>query len=290
MSLNLSNHFSITSSKEVQQICYDPLSSIGVTYFNYIKIAHDGSRELLTNNADWIDHFYKNSLYKSVGVIDIEYLLPKGYFLWSELKNDDPAYTQGRELFNIDNGLSFVVKKQTETILYIFASTRDQYTINNFYVRNIDLFKRFILYFNDKGSELLKKATKNKIYLPDKQMVTNRNLNKIYINEKVRNEFFNKTDMSRYFLLDREDHLYLTKKEAECVAYMLEGATAKQIAKKLNISFRTVEAHFRKIKEKLNCSNKDELSRLIINSGIYDVVFPQKQKEQNAPDFISDFK
>jgi len=58
--LDLKSHYSLSSSKSVDQICSMSLKSIGVTYFNYIKIHNDGSRELLTNNATWIDHFYKN--------------------------------------------------------------------------------------------------------------------------------------------------------------------------------------------------------------------------------------
>ncbi|CEK09374.1 hypothetical protein [Legionella hackeliae] len=79
--LNLEKHFSLTSSKLIQQICNPVLNPIGITYFNYIKIyLNDCSRELLTNNADWIDHFYKNALYDTVEAIDIEHLLPKGIF------------------------------------------------------------------------------------------------------------------------------------------------------------------------------------------------------------------
>lgn len=169
--LNLNNHFSLTSAQEVNNICYASLNAIGVSYFNYIKIYNDSSRELLTNNADWIDFFYKRKLYQTVAVINIEHLLPKGYFLWTELESNDPAYVHSRELFNIDNGISFVEKTKDVTILYIFGSTRSNYQINNFYIRNIELFKRFILYFKDKGEKLLNMAKNNKIILPEKQII-----------------------------------------------------------------------------------------------------------------------
>jgi len=205
--------------------------------------------------------------------------LPKGYFLWSELKNDDPAYSQGRETFNIDNGLSFVIKKKQETILYIFAATRDNHSINNFYVRNIDLFKRFILYFNDKASNLIKKAAGNKIYLPEKQIVTSsRKLKNIDISEKTRSEFFKMTNIDRFFLLNQDENLYLTKREAECVTYMIDGATAKQTAKILGISFRTVESYIQQIKEKLKCPNKEALISLLIESNINDVILADRKQ------------
>jgi len=280
--LDLKNHFSLISATSVDQVCHDSLSSIGVTYFNYIKIYNDGSRELLTNNAPWIDHFYKNSLYKTAGVVDVEYLLPKGYFLWSELKTDDPAYSQGRESFNIDNGISFVAKTREATTLYIFASEKNNETINNFYVRNIDLFKRFILYFNDKGYSLLEKASKNKIHLPEQQIIINRKLNRIDLSEKNRQDFFRKTNIERFFILNQENNLYLTKREAECISHMIGGATAKQTAKILGISFRTVESHFHQAKEKLQCSTRDELINCLINANIYDVIVTNKYAKNNV--------
>ena len=60
--MSLEKHFSLSSSSLVKEICDPLLQSIGITYFNYIKIYNnDCSRELLTNNADWINHFYKNT-------------------------------------------------------------------------------------------------------------------------------------------------------------------------------------------------------------------------------------
>ncbi len=281
-SLDLKKHFSLTSGKDVNDICSPALNSIGITYFNYIKIYNeDASRELLTNNASWIEHFYKNSLYKSIGAVDIEHLLPKGYFLWSELNSDDPVYVQGRESFNIDNGISFVIRRKDVTYLYIFASTRDNKCINNFYVRNIDLFKRFIHYFNDKASHLIKETSKNRIYLPEKQIISDKKLKENYITEDERKCFYQETCMDRFYLLSESDSLYLTQKQAECAAYFIEGATAKQCAKALNISYRTVEGYLKDIKEKIfeltgSRLSKDGLISFLKKTGIHDTVFPEK--------------
>ncbi len=276
--INLKNHFALISSYEVEQICAPILKPIGITYFNYIKIYKDGSRELLTNNAAWIGHFYSNALFETTAIVDIEYLLPKGYFLWSELKNDDKAYVQGRELFNIDNGISFVVKKKEATLLYIFASTANNYSINNFYIRNIDLLKRFILYFCDKSSFLLKKIAENRIILPHKQIINNDRLNTVNITKQERERFLRNTQIDRFFIMNLDEDIYLTKREAECVFLMLDGQTAKQIAEYLNISYRTVETHYKNAKDKLNCSTKEELNKILKDSNIRDVVLAKINK------------
>ena len=278
--MELKNHFALTSANEVNDICR-PLKDIGITYFNYLKIYKDGSRELLTNNAPWIDHFYKNALYLTAGVVDVEHLLPKGYFLWFVLDLNDPAYSQGQESFNIDNGVSFVIKRDEITYLYIFASTKDNMHINNFYIRNVDLFRRFIQYFHDRGSDLIKQAKSNKIVLPQQQIINSNRLKNIEIPSNVRRSFYKKTKMDKFYLLDVSDDLYLTPKQAEVATYLVVGATAKQCARQLGISYRTVETYIEEIKQKIfqflgiNLS-KGELAEFLIKTGIQNIVFPHK--------------
>lgn len=266
--MDLSKHFSLQSSSEVAKICDEILKDLSITFFNYIKIHHDGSRSMLTNNASWIEYFYKQRLYESDAAIDVEYLLPKGYFLWSELRTYDPAFSDGREFFNIDNGLSFVIKQKKSTVIYIFASTRDNIAINGFYLRNIDLLKRFILYFNDKAQPLIEQANEQRIILPRKQIITDRQVNTLLLTDQQRKAFLDKTDIDRFFL---EEEVYLTKRQAECAVYSLNGLTSKQIGKLLNLSYRTVESYIDNVKEKLGANSKEELDQEITRAGLLDV-------------------
>lgn len=70
------------------------------------------------------------------------------------------------------------------------------------------------------------------------------------------------------FSLMLDDDLYvpasidlqnLTKRQRECVFWLVRGFTHKQIGKKLNISHRTVEGHLEFVKEAFNCSTRAEL-------------------------------
>lgn len=272
--INLERNFALTSSSTVQDICDPILKSIGITYFNYIKIYNkDCSRELLTNNADWIGHFYSNALYNSIGAIDIEHLLPKGYFLWAEMVTKDPIYLQGRDYFNIDQGITFVIKRPDVTLLYIFASSQDNHDINNFYASNIDLLQRFIHYFTDRGQDLIKEAESNRIYLPQPQIVTASRVNNISVSDKMRAEFFENTHVNRYFLLNEADDLYLTKKQGECASLFVTGLTTKQIARTMSVSPRTVEGYLYDIKNKLSDSlnkplSKDQIIQILRGSNI----------------------
>lgn len=260
--INLAKHHALNSSNHVQEICDPVLGLIGLSYFNYIKIYnHDCSRELLTNNAAWIDHFYKNALYHSVGTVDIEHLLPKGYFLWSEMDKKDPIYLQGRDFFNIDNGITFVIKREDVTYLYIFASNRDKHEINNFYAGNIDLLQRFIHYFTDKAQSLMKEAERNRIYLPEPQHINAERVNNIIVSNDIRKQFLETTNVSRYFLLNECDNLFLTKKQSECALLLIQGLTSKHIARAMHISHRTVEGYILDIKQRIQEKTRKILTK-----------------------------
>lgn len=65
-----------------------------------------------------------------------------------------------------------------------------------------------------------------------------------------------------------QDKLYqLTSRESECLFYTIRGKTAKDIARILNISAKTVEYHMEQIKTKLGCYNKSELIAKAIDLG-----------------------
>lgn len=258
--INLEKHHALQSANNVQEICNNTLRLLGITHFNYIKVYNDCSRELLSNNATWIKHFYKNSLYKSTAIIDIEHLLPKGFYLWTELEKKDPAYLQGRD-FNIDNGVSFVTKTPYATYIYIFASSPDKHGMNNFYVANLDLLQHFIHYFNDKAKPLIEQAEKNRIYLPEKQTIDPNQIKNFTLPNNVRQQFLEHTPIQRYFLLSESQDVYLTRKQGLCASLLIKGYTSKQIAREINLSHRTVEGYFLKMKNKLEESLKRKLTK-----------------------------
>jgi DNA-binding CsgD family transcriptional regulator len=70
------------------------------------------------------------------------------------------------------------------------------------------------------------------------------------------------------FSFTRAHELGLAKRETECLFYILEGKSNKEIAKYMKISFRTVENYVENIKHKLNCSTKSEVILSALKSKI----------------------
>lgn len=60
----------------------------------------------------------------------------------------------------------------------------------------------------------------------------------------------------------------LTKRESDILKHIILGYSAKEIAKILNISFRTVESYMNSLKLKLHCNSKGEVILMAIKSGL----------------------
>ena len=68
----------------------------------------------------------------------------------------------------------------------------------------------------------------------------------------------------------REEQEKLTTREQMVLSFIAQGLSSKEVAKKLDISFRTVEAHRRNIKTKLQLESLAELIRYAVNHGLVD--------------------
>lgn len=62
------------------------------------------------------------------------------------------------------------------------------------------------------------------------------------------------------------DSVYLSKRETQCLYYLVRGKTNKGIANKLDISTRTVEHYVENIKYKMGVFSKSELIEKTIDS------------------------
>ena len=78
----------------------------------------------------------------------------------------------------------------------------------------------------------------------------------------------NNVEQINYIVKDRFDDYGLTNRESEVLFFLIRGKTAKEIARIIGLSNRTVEKHLDRIKNKLDCANRSELIEKAIVSGI----------------------
>jgi DNA-binding CsgD family transcriptional regulator len=75
-----------------------------------------------------------------------------------------------------------------------------------------------------------------------------------------------------HYYIDDLNLKLLTERESECLFYLLQGKSMRQIALLLKVSQRTVESHIEHIKFKCGVKNKDELFELAIRTGLISII------------------
>lgn len=245
-------HVLFSDYAAVRQIC-SPLQSLGIKGFYYLRRYNDGSFIDLSTEVQWAESFfinYFNEVYKTSDVTEAHMFCPEeGASLW--ILNPENTIWRESECFGFGNGISIQVDKGDFTDIFCFHSDVNDRAINQFYINNLDLLKKFGQYFIEMADSIIKKGEQNKWLVPQK-----------YLKKITTAVPEHRRDFSKFidcFHAPAGNHCLLTRREVECVQLCAFGKSAKEIAKELSISSRTVEKYLDHAKEKFHCSSLRQL-------------------------------
>jgi len=81
---------------------------------------------------------------------------------------------------------------------------------------------------------------------------------------------FESSNDARFFLDNYLfDGVYFSKREKECLYYLVRARSSKEIAKSLGLSYRTIEYYIDNIKEKMNVNSRAELIDKLVSKFFY---------------------
>ncbi|KTD11054.1 shikimate kinase [Legionella gratiana] len=69
-----------------------------------------------------------------------------------------------------------------------------------------------------------------------------------------------------YFKYNTDIPVRISEQQAICLKYLSKGNTAKEIAREMDISYRTVEVYIAQLKEKLECDSSKELMSIYLSN------------------------
>lgn len=84
-----------------------------------------------------------------------------------------------------------------------------------------------------------------------------------FIEARKKQVLLEKATGPRYSLGAKYKHTYFTKREAECMVWLLENKTIGDVAMMLGLSKRTVEFYINHMKTKIGCRTKRDLISLV---------------------------
>ena len=160
--------------------------------------------------------------------------------------------------------MSVVEKTDNWIDKYDFASTPDNYSINNFYINNFELLNNFINTFKQNAKNLIDAAAKNRGIVPYDSSLLDMNTDyhdTLFPQKKLIDNVFSISNNSNILRAS------LTKRELECICWLTKGKTTPEIAIILNISSRTVEKYITSLKHKLGCYTLFQLGKKIDSLG-----------------------
>lgn len=231
------NHLFLTSSVDMRSLI-TPLQKYGINYFTYNKHYTDGRRIRLTTHPHHLKAFLENKYYLTGNIDANPDLYENQVALLSTLKNQF-LVDWLRKDFGVGNGIYVVRKAESFTEYFCFATNPENTQIINFYLNNINYLQSFCDSFKDNGRLLLSQAENNTLLhsYHDSAMISPLKINQL-----------SKINVQK-----------LTKRESEVASLLITGATAKEIALKLNLSSRTIEDYILSIRNKYQSRNTREL-------------------------------
>lgn len=196
----------------------------------------NGTCHLLSTHGKIYQHFF-NKTYKPIAPIPTKLLSKKFYyFIPEECGEYKQAIYDGRHLFGLSNFIDLIERHNGYFDISCFASDIYNTDILNYYLNNIDALEKFSLLFDEQAANLINQSKINKLTLPNSMLST-------FSGIKTKNTV----------------NPILSKQQTECLRWLIKGMTAKQIAKSMNLSPRTIESYIENIKCKFNCTSRIDL-------------------------------
>lgn len=236
-------NYTIRHDRKIKQICAPLRVCFGITAYSHYTIDREGNFTFLSDYPEQVDFYFGQRLYESFPFFVHPDFMQPGCLLTET--TPDPDYREVidkrfhlRELF-------LIVEKKLD-LLHISIFSNNKNPLNNI-LSKYELLKKFNSYFYKEATPLMNKMRADHYNLA----------------RAKGKSFFERP--SEWCLQDQQLSRFLkqisplTRREHQCLELYQSGYTAKETAKFLGLSHRTVEQHFENIKNKLNLYSKREV-------------------------------
>ncbi|HHF7374044.1 helix-turn-helix transcriptional regulator [Legionella bozemanae] len=249
----------IALSTGIQSYCI-PLKEIGFHTFTVLINFDNNSQINLSNRPQWINDYYELKLYESSIFDTNPTLFNSGVSIWPQ-DSHLPVFQHGLLHFDSGQGITICHRAIDYTAFYFFSGSKKNAGLLNVIINNLTFFEDFINYFTREADHIISSAfslkfsriqKENNNILSDSFILNNLNkYNKCQLRiQEIRKKI---TDKPTPFNSE------LSLRQKQVLFWYAKGKTAKQTAKILGLSPRTVERHFEEIRKKKGNKNKQEI-------------------------------
>lgn len=238
---------------------FEPLKKLGIHCFTFIRQFPDCSDCILSSSSRWVQEYYSSRLFESSLYINNPEQYPTGFYVWP-MESDLEVFKQGRVLLDSEIGITITQDSEAYKEFYFFSWSRDAMDQFNSVLNNKIYLYQFLAYFKKEGKALIEIAqTHHRVILPSGPDAKHSFPTVVVHSIDFVSEGLDISALETFQSMLKHQDRY-TPKELECIYFLLQGYTAKECAKKLNVSHRTVETHYENVKLKLACHKKLEIA------------------------------
>jgi DNA-binding CsgD family transcriptional regulator len=257
----------LESCSTIQEISEPFFKATGINFFVFNRTQSNkvpAHGFFLTNHQEWCESFLKEDYQYRLSFTGIEEQFSGYKLLFGNLFPNNIMIKHLREKFSIDHFVLICKQFPDYVEWYTFGADISNMQITNFYVNNFADIINFVNSFKDKAKKIIKKVSlmpTSAFPLPrdDQKIFLNTAAQKILWKDPVLIELGENYQPKRYEFFINKVSVVLTRQEYKCVEGLLSGLTAKQIAKQLELSPRTVETYLDNIRTKAQVADRQQL-------------------------------
>ncbi len=241
----------LATNEMVKAICKPLFDSTDICYFHYSKLYDNAKTCILSTHLEFYEYFWKSHQ---------EFFKQYSENIFLNKPTSVLLLNDGIQ-FGIDRILVIITRYKHYYELFGFGTTPGNDSILNFYLNNMDVLKKFTLYFKEKGDALIKEAEKN--FLPVKGYSIKEM--KDFSKKKQREPCFD-VKLKKIGIQTEFGEVSITARELEILRLIAHGYSGKEMANKLNVVLKTIESHMAHLKLKLGYTRRSDLVECFFKS------------------------
>lgn len=256
----------------VQELCRPLFANFRITFYKYVEIDQNGESVLLMSDKN----VYRDAIdfdllgYDKTNLSFITFPKPGCYLHDLMIINRPDLQCLNESLENNGHGHLFTIleikydKIMPKLHRHTFGvQLSDNIKSNQHYLKEFNILKMFGNYFINNISKIKEriKPFKSTLDMKSKDKVV-RKVNNMFKMNKCGNPFEHDSGSISTKLIK------LSKRQSEILYWYINGKTASETGKLLNLSQRTVENHFFVLKNKFSCSTKHQLLIKLFENGL----------------------
>jgi DNA-binding CsgD family transcriptional regulator len=254
-----SKRFCLEAAGDVRNICEPLFQSFNIHGFTFQRMYENGDRIYLSSSEKWIENFYQNNYFLASGFKKFNHL--KKFTLWKNWPPEDKVFhklmADANLNFNYGNGIVINIQHPEYIDAFTLRGFPGADKVNDLYTSEFSILEKWIEYFLIIANPFIQRAHEKKICVPEsgvqfcfKKSVFTQNLSK---------DLYRGINTNLFLYEKGKEKRFLSQKQTECVCLLACGKTAKEIARIMNISPRTVEEHINIVKYKLDSYTRSDI-------------------------------